>query len=122
MTWNLQDPIPTDAARVLVTTPGGVCALYEDGAFVSLGDPTYASSNCVDLSPVVRHLLGLAGVTLVEGVDRRLIVADETDTGPVRRQSLTDVEATRAALAKAAQLREQAAAALAEAEQMEGQR
>lgn len=122
MTWNLQTPIPTDHARVLVVTPSGDCALYEAGQFVSLGDPAYASSNRLDLSPVVGHVLDLADVTLVDGVDRRLIVADETDKGPVRRQSLADVEATRAALAKAAQLREEAAAALAEAERMEGQR
>lgn len=122
MTWNLQTPIPTDDALVLITS-GRSCAMYEDGELESLGDPIHYRSNQVDLeSPAVRYLLRLAGVTLVEDVPRALIVDDGAPHGPVRRLRLADVEAVRQRLAQAVLLRADAKKALAEADRLEGRR
>jgi hypothetical protein len=121
MTWNLQNPIPTDS-RVLVTS-GTECALYVDGQLTSCGDPATSGSNTLQMSATVRELIRLAGVTLIENVDNRLIVdPDRTRRDPVRRLLLSEVEATRAQLAKVAQLRAESVRLRDEADQIEALR
>lgn len=98
---------------------GTECALYVDGKRESLGDPARSGWNRIDLSPAVRTLVRMAGVHLVENVDRRALIHDDPDHGPRWHQHQHEVEKRLGELAQAAELREAAAKAVRDAARLE---
>lgn len=106
------------AVLFTTSTPTGTRAvLFVDGERRDLDDPATHPAPFV-LSPVVRELIRMAGVDLVEDVDRRVLVREE-DTGPVWRDRLAEVEGRRAELAQAEKLRADAAKAIEDAKAIE---
>jgi hypothetical protein len=106
--------LTADLPRVLLVANPKCCALFIDGQRVMSG--LNGNTEGIELTPIVRELADLAGVTIFEGIDRRSL-----STGDVWRLNLADVVARHAELAEAKRLRDEANDAIARASQIEAQ-
>ncbi|RNL66263.1 hypothetical protein EFK50_01150 [Nocardioides marmoriginsengisoli] len=118
--------IPTDAERILLVsnTSLGYCSLFLNGKRERMFVLDREDDNTINVSKTVKKLAELADVTLITGVDPRVLMPDPDAAMPDKRwyESLAEASERQDELNEAARLKKEAEQAIAKAEQLDAPR